>query len=377
MLKNLIASIALSMLLFACSQSPSTKQDGSARTARMQGKVNFPQSEGLITLEEMSQNSFIPVDTIILNTDNTFVLDLKHTEPGFYRLNLYNKQFINLVLNNQDVEIIADGNSQTGIAEVKGSTDTDYLKAVNNIMMDFQKETKVLNDEYMKAKTTNRQDKAQKIEEKFFALQAENTEKIKALIREMGTSITAFHAINYINVDDEFPFIDTLATKFHKALPNHKYTRELVEYVNSLRTLAIGQEAPEITLPNPDGQMISLSSLRGNVVMIDFWAAWCRPCRMENPNVVKAYKKYHDKGFEVFGVSLDRNKEDWVDAIEKDGLVWNHVSDLQYFNSEAARLYNINAIPATYLIDREGKIIAKNLRGKALEEKLAEIFGEI
>ena len=108
--------------------------------------------------------------------------------------------------------------------------------------------------------------------------------------------------------------------------------------------------------------------------MIDFWAAWCRPCRVENPNVVALYKKYNSKGFEVFGVSLDRKKEDWVKAIEMDGLSWTHVSDLQYFNSAAARLYNIQAIPATYLLDKEGKIIAKNLRGIALRKKLEELF---
>ena len=141
-----------------------------------------------------------------------------------------------------------------------------------------------------------------------------------------------------------------------------------------MRKLAVGQVAPEITLADPSGNMVSLSSLRGNYVMIDFWAAWCKPCRAENPNVVALYKKYNPKGFEVFGVSLDRKKEDWLKAIEKDGLSWTHVSDLQYFNSEAAQLYNIQAIPATYLLDKEGKIIAKNLRGIALRKKLEELF---
>ncbi len=108
--------------------------------------------------------------------------------------------------------------------------------------------------------------------------------------------------------------------------------------------------------------------------MIDFWAAWCKPCRVENPNVVKLYDKYHDQGFEIYGVSLDRTKKAWLDAIQEDNLEWIQVSDLKYFDSEAAALYNINAIPATVLLDKEGKIIAKNLRGEALEAKLAEIF---
>jgi peroxiredoxin len=374
MLTRIFAILFSSVILFSCSQNPSNYKE-TDKPVRLKGVVNFPQTEGIITLEEMSQNAFVPVDTVILNTDNTFVLDLKNIEPGFYRLNLYNKQFINLVLNNEDVEIEADGSSQTGKAEVKGSKDTDYMKQVNLIMAEFQNETKKLNDEYIKAKTAKKEDKASKIEDDYLKLQAANTNKIKSLVRDMGSSITSLYAVNYINFDEEFPFLDTLATKLGAAMPDSKYTKEFVQHINSLRSVAVGQLAPDITLPNPDGEMVSLSSLRGKVVMIDFWAAWCRPCRMENPNVVKAYQTYNGKGFEVFGVSLDRSKEDWVDAIEKDGLVWTQVSDLKYFNSEAAKLYNINAIPATFLIDRDGKIIAKNLRGKALEDKLKEIFG--
>ena len=109
-------------------------------------------------------------------------------------------------------------------------------------------------------------------------------------------------------------------------------------------------------------------------MLIDFWAAWCKPCRQENPNVVRLYNQYNSKGFEVFGVSLDRSREDWVKAIADDRLTWTQVSDLQYFNSAAATLYQIQAIPATYLVDPDGKIIAKDLRGPSLEAKLAELF---
>ena len=120
---------------------------------------------------------------------------------------------------------------------------------------------------------------------------------------------------------------------------------------------------------------ITLSSLKGKYVLIDFWAAWCGPCRRENPNVVRLYKEYSNQGFEILGVSLDRSKEAWLKAIEQDGLSWIHVSDLKHFGSEAASTYQINAIPATYLIGPDGVIVAKNLRGPALEDKLREIFG--
>ncbi|MEO1255597.1 MAG: TlpA disulfide reductase family protein, partial [Bacteroidota bacterium] len=139
--------------------------------------------------------------------------------------------------------------------------------------------------------------------------------------------------------------------------------------------LAIGKTAPEISLQNPQGEEISLSSLRGNYVLVDFWAAWCRPCRAENPNLVRAYQKYQDENFEIMQVSLDRTRDKWLTAIQQDGLPWIHVSDLKFWRSQAALDYQVSAIPASFLIDPEGKIIAKNLRGVLLEAKLKEIFG--
>lgn len=136
----------------------------------------------------------------------------------------------------------------------------------------------------------------------------------------------------------------------------------------------VGDVAPEISLPDPNGNIISLSSLRGKYVLIDFWASWCGPCRRENPNVVRVYKEYKDKGLEIYGVSLDMNKGLWLQAIEADQLTWKHVSDLAYWNSVVVPTYEINGIPATFLLDKDGKIIAKNLRGEALESKLKEVL---
>ena len=149
---------------------------------------------------------------------------------------------------------------------------------------------------------------------------------------------------------------------------------EFHKIVAKLQMLSIGVEAPDIILPTPNGEVAKLSDLRGKIVLVDFWASWCKPCRLENPNVVKAFKKYNAKGFEVFGVSLDQNRENWIEAIEADGLKWTQVSDLQFWSSSVVKLYDIQGIPFAVLLDREGKIIAKNLRGDELEAKLEEIL---
>lgn len=157
-------------------------------------------------------------------------------------------------------------------------------------------------------------------------------------------------------------------------MPESEYLKEIQAKYNAVKSTMIGGQAPNIKLPSPTGDSISLSDFRGKVVLVDFWASWCGPCRKENPNNKRIYEKYANKGFEIFAVSLDRTKNDWVTTIEKDGLPWIHVSDLAHWNCAPAKEYKVRAIPATFLLDREGNIIAKDLRGQELESFLDAYF---
>jgi peroxiredoxin len=198
--------------------------------------------------------------------------------------------------------------------------------------------------------------------------------------------------MNRLNIQTELPLFEQVRDSLRKTIGKSDYFISFRDQVDRMAQQAlaqkqqeeqqakldnlipVGSEAPDFTQNSPEGKPISLSSLRGKVVLIDFWASWCRPCRMEMPNVKKVYAEYHKKGFEILGVSLDQNKEAWTGAIKQDGLPWKHVSDLAFWNNAAAQQYGVSAIPYTVLVDRDGKVLAKGLRGPALEAKLAEVM---
>lgn len=369
-----IGSLVTVLLLMGC------KKEKPGWEVTIRGKVGYPQS-GQISIKEMRSDNLGINDTINLKSDYTFSKTLRITEPGYYTIDFFKRQFVTFILDKSDIEVNVDGNNLNGFAEIKGSPDQDLLIKIQQLLASVQNSPYIaqVEAEFAKASAEGNQRKVDSLQTVYMNLIAKGYDQVASILGDEPPSLGLMNLLQQ-NLLDKDKYLDlylATAEKFKQEWPNSRYTNEFTEMVDKLKITAVGQVAPEIELPNPDGVPTKLSSLRGKYVLIDFWAKWCGPCRRENPNVVKAYHKFKDKGFEVFGVSLDRTKEDWVQAIAEDGLVWTHVSDLKYFESQAAKDYNINAIPFSILIDPQGKIIAKNLRGPALDKKLEEVLGAI
>nr|MBI1230687.1 redoxin domain-containing protein [Cytophagales bacterium] len=370
MLKSTITPLLLVALVATVCSCESKKTEFTG-TVTIEGKLsNSP--EGLLTLSAYTNEGTSLLDTIQTNNNGKFSYELVLDGPNFYELNLMDEKAIRLALYDEDVFISYDFEAET--SEIQGSEDTKMLQKIDDITEVYQNEINSLNDEYYEVMADRDQAAIRAIQEKAMQLEANHSQRVKAAIHEMNGSFAALAGLGMLNPRNDFSFLDSTVTVLHEKYPDMKMIASWKQELDELRALSIGQPAPEISLPNPEGETVSLSDYRGKYVLIDFWAGWCKPCRDENPNVVRLYEKYKDKGFEVFGVSLDRTKEMWVKAIEEDNLTWPQVSDLKYFNSEAAETYQINAIPATYMIDPDGNIVAKDLRGISLEQKLSELF---
>ena len=369
-------------LSFSCTSSGKEEKqpEQNAWYVTLKGKVKSPQ-KGQIVIQELKDGGATGwQDTIKLKADNTFSKKIRLSEPGYYRLSFFDQQSMNLILDKQDLQINVDGDDPQGFYEVKGSSDLDLIKTVQDMLANFNNSPEVakLNEEFNVAAQQKNERLVADLQQRYMQMMNSQHDKIAVLLEQKSPSLAVINLLqnNTLDKDRYFKTYIAVADKLKKEWPTYSQSKIFVGYVDKMKLTAIGQPAPEIALPSPDGKVIALSSMKGKYVLVDFWAKWCGPCRQENPNVVRVYNKFKDKGFTVFGVSLDRRKEDWVQAIQEDGLTWTHVSDLKFWQSEAAKTYNINAIPFSILVDPNGIIIDKNLRGAALENRLAEILNK-
>lgn len=308
-----------------------------------------------------------------------FTLSGKGTEPNMYwitKTNNINEQ-PNLIffIDGGKTNIVGNIDSLPFAKVAGGQTQKDYLD-YNNLMQGFGiKQQEIVNayNEF-KAKGDNTSMNAKVVE--YQAMEKEVKSALEGFIKTHPKSAVSGYAIyyNYQNTSVPVDELERIVGLLDKSILKTKYGGLAQEKLNQMRGTTIGYPALNFAQASPDGKMVNLTDFKGKYVLVDFWASWCGPCRGENPNVVNAYNKYKDKGFTVFGVSLDQNKEKWLQAITADNLTWTHVSDLKGWGNDAAKLYGISSIPQNLLLDKDGKIVAKNLRGAELDAKLEEII---
>lgn len=255
-----------------------------------------------------------------------------------------------------------------------GKYNKSMLKLYNTYT-DFEKEMASFNAEVAAIDpTTVTEELRVSTSERYTKMIATRSDNIENFVANEPASPATYFAVKYLFQEPVSKLVLVGADKMKKGLPNSMYTKNLVELAAKLGPTVEGAIAPEIALKTPEGETLALSSLRGKVVLIDFWASWCGPCRKENPHVKKVYEKYKDQGFEIFAVSLDNNAAQWKGAIAKDGLTWKHVSDLGGWKSSAAQLYQVHSIPQTFLLDQDGRIVKVGFRSNELESLIQPLL---
>nr|WP_297788663.1 TlpA disulfide reductase family protein [uncultured Allomuricauda sp.] len=326
-----------------------------------------------------SINQLVDIDTTTVE-NGMFSFSGNQVEPKMHYV------FVDQVRGNVPV-IVENGSIE--IEFQKDSIDQAKIKGTeqNDMFMDFLTESRKLSQRARSMQNDMRMAAQQRdtatvaaLREEFMEFQEDAKDFNLNYAKEHPNAFVSVLIVGNFLATKALP-VDEVQALFEGLSPEMKATepgKRIAEQLENLKSTEIGAVAPEFSAPTPTGDVLALSDVTSNakLTLVDFWAAWCRPCRAENPNIVSVYKKYHEKGFDVLGVSLDNNSEHWTKAIASDGLEWNHISNLQRFQDPIARLYNINAIPAAFLLDENGVIVARDLRGPALEEKVAEILGK-
>ena len=378
-MKSFLLIGAVLGMVNACNKAtPPTTGPAAANAAGYQltGQLTNAPAGTKVYLAELGETQFISRDTATVDDKGQFKFTGTVPEAGLYQVKINDQNQVLVALaNGGGLSLTGDAQKLSDSYRVQGSKDSELLQQLGRTMTAAKPQMARLEQRFNQHAQAGRTDSMQALEKQFYALQARSTEGIKALVRQNPASVVAgFVVANMLNPDEQFAFADSMTTVFKTTLPDSRYTKALTAKLDPLRATAVGVQAPEINLSAPDGKAVALSSLRGKYVLIDFWASWCGPCRKENPNVVRAYNRYKGKGFEIYGVSFDQDRAKWLKAIQADGLTWQHVSDLKGWESAAGQTYSIKSIPASILLDPQGRIIGKNLRGEALEAKLAAVL---
>lgn len=339
-----------------------------------------------LVLKHSINNKQSTLDSVVVKENGKFSIEFPFEGLDFVTLSDLENTYVLLAKSGEEIEIDF-GNNLYEVNRFKGSLSSEKFQEVNLRTITLNQEREKLNKRFQQGELSQEEAMAE-----YNAINESWQDYARSFVDQNPSSpailavLSAFHPIEDIDIYRQSvtalkPVMgqsDYVKRLEQQLLQNEaqaaQYERQKKIEAEREKLLRVGKEAPEIALPDPNGKEIKLSSLKGKYVLVDFWASWCKPCRAENPNVVAAYKKYKNKGFEILSVSLDKSKGAWTNAIAADNMNWKHVSDLKFWNSEAAQTYGVNSIPFTLLLDPEGKIVAKNLRGPALHNKLEELL---
>lgn len=362
----------LSLFLWACgSDSKTNKLTGTA--------IGFADGEQLYW-QRINKNSQPEILDTLVVSNGRFSKELEPSEAFDLRL-LSAATGQNLIVfpENQDIKVSVYKDSMNASKVMGGRSNALYTE-YNNTLKEYNKLKKQKNDAYRKASAEQDGLLANMLREETNDLLASERAFKRQFVEENSNSIFTLIVLSELIQRKDITLEDAKAVvaKTDSTILNTSIGQTLLMSLESLKVVEIGGKAPGFEAPNPQGEVIALNDVQGEYTLIDFWASWCKPCRYENPNLVKVYNKYHDKGFNIIGVSLDQpnGKARWIKAIEDDGLPWPQVSNLQFWQDPIARMYNVHAIPASFLIDKDGVIVAKDLRGPTLEAKIAQLLGE-
>ena len=372
-LKPFNVLLFVSILTFlSCGENPSNGTEKIKISVKIDGSGNYDE----VRLQKVNSDYSIELVESANFVEDEIEFNIFVFESTLFRLDFMGYTSLDLILDKSDVDIFVDDSNSLFEFTVNGSDDTEILKSIENKITNYRSEIRELNINFVEASQNRNFELVNSIQSEFDFKKNQFELSLKDYLSSAKSSLAVLVTADYLDIEENLIFWETIYNNYTEEFKDNSYFKNFENKLIKIKSISIGSVAPDIILNDTSGVPISLASLRGKYVLLDFWAAWCRPCREENPNIVENYNNYKSYGFDVYQVSLDRTKEDWVRGIKQDKLPWINVSDLKYYQSEAAELYNVDRIPSAFLLDPDGKIIAKHtdLRGPNLSRKLAEIF---